>query len=75
MQINSIFFIFCRELRRDASKLYNPMRVSQLSALDPSTPWLQYINRLLSKDIMQVDTFAPSAFSKSFTVRYLDMRL
>jgi hypothetical protein len=34
-----------REERRDASKLYNPMRIDELSTLDPSTPWLEYINR------------------------------
>jgi len=36
-----------REERRDASKLYNKMEVGSLADLDPSTPWLDYINRLL----------------------------
>ena len=44
-----------REERRDATKLYNPMPVSKLSELDPHTPWLVYINRLLSDDIVQVE--------------------
>jgi predicted metalloendopeptidase len=44
-----------REERRDSSKLYNPMTISQLSQLDPNTPWLDYINRLLSEDIAQVE--------------------
>jgi predicted metalloendopeptidase len=43
-----------REERRDASRLYNPMPISQLSTLDPNTPWLVYINTILSKDIVQV---------------------
>jgi len=44
-----------REERRDASKLYNPMPVSKLTELDPTTPWLEYINRVLSPDIVKVD--------------------
>ena len=31
------------------------MPISQLSRLDPLTPWLEYINRILSKDIVQVE--------------------
>jgi len=44
-----------REERRDANKLYNPMPISKLTELDPNTPWLTYINRLLSEDIVQVE--------------------
>jgi len=44
-----------REERRDATKLYNPMPISQLAELDPNTPWLDYINRVLSKEVVQVD--------------------
>ena len=47
--------ILIREERRDSSKLYNPMTISQLSQLDPNTPWLDYINRLLSEHIVQVE--------------------
>jgi len=43
-----------REERRDASKLYNPMKVSELTTLDPTTPWLEYINTILTTDIVQV---------------------
>ena len=42
------------EQRRDSSVLYNPMTVSQLSQLDPDTPWLQHFNKLLTADIVQV---------------------
>jgi len=45
-----------REDRRDSSKLYNAMNISQLSSLAPNIPWLQYINRLLTKDLVQVDS-------------------
>ena len=31
------------------------MPISKLSELDPNTPWLTYINRLLSEDIVQVE--------------------
>ena len=30
------------------------MKISDLKTLDPNTPWLQYINTLLSKEIVQV---------------------
>ena len=30
------------------------MPISKLSKLDPNTPWLDYINTLLSEDIVQV---------------------
>ena len=43
-----------REQRRDSSRLYNPMTIKELSTLDPNTPWLEYLNKLLSKDIVQV---------------------
>ena len=47
-------FSLPREERRNASKLYNPMRVRDLSKFDPNTPWLDYINNILTPDIIQV---------------------
>ena len=49
-------FSLQREERRNASKLYNPMRIKDLASLDPHTPWLKYINKILSPDIIQVRT-------------------
>ena len=43
-----------REQRRDSSRLYNPMTIKDLPSLDPNTPWLEYLNKLLSKNIVQV---------------------
>ena len=45
-----------REERRNASRLYNPMSIKELSKLDPKTPWLAYINNILSQEIIQVRT-------------------
>ena len=42
------------------SRLYNPMQIKNLSGFDSDTPWLQYINRILSKDIVQVKKKIPS---------------
>ena len=50
---NNIVF---REERRNASRLYNPMSIKELSNLDPNTPWLAYINNILSREIIQVRT-------------------
>ena len=47
-------FSLPREERRNASKLYNPMRVRDLSKFDPNTPWLDYISNILTPDIIQV---------------------
>ena len=43
-----------REERRDANKLYNPRPITQLSELDPNTPWLEYINNILTPGVAQV---------------------
>ena len=42
------------EQRRDSSMLYNPMKIKELYNLDPNTPWLEYINNLLTPEIVQV---------------------
>ena len=47
-------FSLPREERRNASKLYNPMRIKDVSKFDPHTPWLEYINNILTKEIRQV---------------------
>ncbi len=47
-------FSLPREQRRNASRLYNPMRVRDLASLDPYTPWIDYINNILTPGIMQV---------------------
>lgn len=44
-----------REERRNATKLYNPMTIQDLSSLDPNIPWLEYINKILSENIVQVN--------------------
>ena len=49
-------FSLPREERRNASRLYNPMRIKDLAKLDPHTPWLDYINTILSPEIIQVLT-------------------
>merc|ERR1712029_728652 len=47
-------FSMPRELRRNSSLLYNPMLIKDLTNLDPKTPWLEYINRILTPDTIQV---------------------
>ncbi|KAK2705540.1 neprilysin-2-like [Artemia franciscana] len=36
-----------REERRNASKLYNPMTIRELSEMIPQVPWLDYMNKIL----------------------------
>lgn len=44
-----------REERRNATRLYNPMSIKDLDSLAPMVPWLDYINNILTKDLIQVD--------------------
>ena len=37
-----------REERRDATKLYNPMTIKELSQKVPGIPWLDYMNTILA---------------------------
>ncbi len=53
-EINLANFSLPREERRNATKLYNPMRVADVAKFDPDTPWLDYINNILTPDIIQV---------------------
>lgn len=36
------------EERRDAAKLYNPMKIADLQQKFPSIPWQEYLNKLLN---------------------------
>lgn len=36
------------EDRRDAAKLYNPMKIADLQYKFPSIPWQEYLNKLLN---------------------------
>ncbi|XP_021947553.1 neprilysin-2 isoform X2 [Folsomia candida] len=44
-------FSLPREERRNVTKLYNPMTISELQEKFPSIPWLEYINRLLPEKV------------------------
>ncbi len=43
-----------REERRNASKLYHPMRLDKVVDFAPIVNWTHYVNTLLTKEIMQV---------------------
>ena len=43
-----------REKRRNATRLYNPMMIRDLSEYAPMVPWLEYINNILTEDLVQV---------------------
>ena len=43
-----------RENRRNATRLYNPMMIKDLHSLAPMVPWLEYINNILTTDLVQV---------------------
>ena len=66
-------FSLPREERRNASRLYNPMRIKDLAKLDPHTPWLDYINTILSPEIIQVwqSWSKASEVSNDFLLRHI----
>jgi membrane metallo-endopeptidase-like protein 1 len=35
-----------RENRRNATRMYNPMKIKDLHTLAPMVPWLEYINNI-----------------------------
>ena len=43
-----------REERRNASKLYHPMSLAELSQEIPIIDWTQYVNNVLTPEILQV---------------------
>ena len=45
-----------REMRRDSERLYNPMMIKDLSEYAPMVPWLDYINNLLSPNMVVKNT-------------------
>ena len=54
-----------KELRRNATRMYNPMAVKDLGSLAPMVPWLEYINNILTPDLLQVhDNLLPAPVPK-----------
>ena len=59
-----------REQRRNATKLYNPRKLRDMSQIAPLVDWTEYINRVLTEDVLQVDqderviVTAPAYFQK-----------
>ena len=43
-----------REERRNASKLYNPMKLSEMSQISNIVDWKTYVNNVLTADLLQV---------------------
>lgn len=44
-----------RENRRNATRLYNPVLIKDLDKVTPLVPWLEYINKILTPELLQVD--------------------
>ena len=43
-----------REKRRNASALYFPMTLAELSQQIPLLDWTNYVNKILTEDVLQV---------------------
>merc|ERR1719472_289966 len=44
-----------REMRRDSNRMYNPMMIRDLEEYAPMVPWLEYINKILTPEILVVE--------------------
>jgi hypothetical protein len=55
-----------RELRRNATRMYNPMTLAQLQDLAPIVPWVTYINNILTQKIIQVGSLVASSSQNLF---------
>ena len=49
-----------REERRNATRLYNPMTLKELESSIPIVPWTEYVNKILTPDLMQVNLMVNS---------------
>ena len=47
-----------REEWRNASKLYNPMKLNEMSKITDIVDWPTYVNNVLTEDLQQVDFVA-----------------
>ena len=43
-----------REERRNATKLYNAMKLNDIHAIAPIVNWTTYVNKILTEDLLQV---------------------
>ena len=46
------------------------MKIKDLSKFDPDTPWLEYINRILSKEIVQVRLLIFKNIEKKIKIKF-----
>jgi len=44
-----------REMRRDANKFYNPLKLREMEGIAPVIDWTKYVNNVLTEDVAQVD--------------------
>ena len=48
-----------RELRRNASKLYHPMELHKVDEIAPIVNFTEYVNKILTEDVIQGWAYAP----------------
>ena len=59
-----------REKRRNATRLYNPVLIKDLDQVAPLVPWLEYINKILTPELLQVNNILQSSHSFGKNVLY-----
>ena len=60
-----------REKRRNASALYFPMTLTELSQQIPLHNWTTYVNKILTEDVLQVQNFEYYCCSKTNQISLL----
>ena len=46
-----------REMRRNATALYHPMTLAELAQEIPIVEWTEYVNKILTPELLQVNDF------------------
>ena len=55
-----------REERRNASKLYNPMKLSEMSQISNIVDWKTYVNNVLTADLIQVTLWIHTCYISEY---------
>ena len=51
-----------REMRRNATALYHPMTLAELAQEIPIVEWTEYVNKILTPELLQVKKYFYIAF-------------
>ena len=57
-----------REMRRNATALYHPMTLAELAQEIPIVEWTEYVNKILTPELLQVKKYFTFKFFVAITL-------